>query len=95
MLGPEGGICRKPRKDMHSCALRVQAAALLCADVRRNALFATGLLHRASWPTRQHARTAIFQYLEGFYNRQRSHSTLGYRSPIDFEGDHLAIPLAA
>jgi putative transposase len=55
----------------------------------------TELLHRASWPTRQHARLAIFQYLEGFYNRQRRHSTLGYRSPINFEDDHRAITLAA
>jgi putative transposase len=55
----------------------------------------TELLHRATWPTRQQARTAIFQYLEGFYNRQRLHSRLGFRSPEDFEADHLAATLAA
>ena len=55
----------------------------------------TELLHRATWPTRQHAKTAIFQYLEGFYNRQRRHSRLGFRSPADFEADHLAASLAA
>jgi putative transposase len=41
-----------------------------------------------SWvrfPTRQTAKTAIFDYLEGFYNRMRLDSALGYRSPIDFE----------
>ncbi|RKX26367.1 MAG: hypothetical protein DRP45_03660, partial [Candidatus Zixiibacteriota bacterium] len=27
----------------------------------------------------------IFEYIEVFYNRQRRHSTLGYKSPIDFE----------
>src|SRR5690348_4678803 len=32
----------------------------------------TELLYRATWPTRQHARTAIFHYLEGFYNRHRA-----------------------
>ena len=31
------------------------------------------------------ARTAIFEYIEVWYNRQRLHSTLGYRSPADFE----------
>lgn len=53
------------------------------------------LLHRATWPTRQHARTAIFAYIESFYNRQRRHSTLDYRSPADFEADHFAATLAA
>ena len=31
------------------------------------------------------ARTAIFEYVEGFYNRARRHSTLGYLSPVEFE----------
>src|SRR5450755_3739939 len=43
------------------------------------------VVHRASWLTRQHARTAIFTYIESFYNRQRLHSTLNYRTPADFE----------
>jgi transposase InsO family protein len=34
---------------------------------------------------RQQARTQIFDYIEAFYNRHRSHSALGYRSPVDFE----------
>jgi putative transposase len=45
----------------------------------------TELLYRDRWPTRESARTAIFEYLEGFYNRTRLHSSLGYRSPADFE----------
>jgi transposase InsO family protein len=55
----------------------------------------TELLHRASWPTRQRARSAIFTYLEGFYNQHRRHSTLGYHSPADFELAHRAANLAA
>ena len=31
------------------------------------------------------ARTAIFEYIEVWYNRQRLHSTLGYLSPFEFE----------
>ena len=45
----------------------------------------TELLYRQRWPTRQQARTAIFEYIEAFYNRQRRHSTLGYLSPAEFE----------
>ena len=35
--------------------------------------------------TRPEARTAIFEYVERFYNRARRHSTLGYLSPVEFE----------
>jgi putative transposase len=35
--------------------------------------------------TRAHARTAIFEYIEAWYNRQRLHSALGYRTPAEFE----------
>jgi putative transposase len=33
------------------------------------------------------AKSAIFEYLETFYNTRRLHSALGYRSPADFEED--------
>jgi len=46
------------------------------------------LLRRRSLRTKQEARTAIFDYIETFYNRERLHSTLGYRSPEEFERDH-------
>lgn len=39
----------------------------------------------APFCTRTEARTTIFEYLEVWYNRQRMHSSLGYRSPVDFE----------
>jgi putative transposase len=45
----------------------------------------TELLYRNAWPTRQAARTAIFEYVEGFYNPRRRHSALGYLSPAEFE----------
>jgi putative transposase len=35
--------------------------------------------------TREQARTAIFEYLEVFYNRVRRHSSLGFVSPDEFE----------
>ncbi len=43
------------------------------------------LVHRRHFATRAHARTAIFDYIEVFYNRSRRHSSLGYQSPLDFE----------
>lgn len=42
------------------------------------------------YDTRQEARTAIFDYIEVFYNRQRRHSHLGYLSPVDFEKKNAA-----
>ncbi|CAI7979712.1 transposase [Frankia sp. Hr75.2] len=38
------------------------------------------LVHRETYLTRRAARTAIAEYIEVFYNRQRLHSTLGYRT---------------
>jgi putative transposase len=46
------------------------------------------LLRRRSLRTRQEARTALFDYIEVFYNRERLHSTLGNRSPAEYERDH-------
>ena len=39
----------------------------------------------APFASRAHARTAIFEYIELWYNRQRLHSSLGYLSPVEFE----------
>jgi len=47
------------------------------------------LVSRMEFPTRQAAKTAIFEYLETFYNTRRLHSSLGYRSPADFEEDRI------
>ncbi len=47
------------------------------------------LVSRLDFPTRRAARTAIFEYLETFYNTRRLHSSLGYSSPADFEEDRL------
>ncbi len=43
------------------------------------------LVHRENYPTRRTARTAITEYIEVFYNRQRLHSTLGYQTPEHVE----------
>jgi transposase InsO family protein len=43
------------------------------------------LIYRHQFATRAQARIAIFDYIESFYNRQRTHSALDYQSPVDFE----------
>jgi putative transposase len=43
------------------------------------------LVHRQPWPSRRDLSSAVFEYIEVFYNRQRRHSTLGYLSPEEYE----------
>lgn len=63
-----------------------------CYDnAMKESFFATLKTECANRPfdTRAQARAAIFDYIEVFYNRQRLHSALGYRSPEQFE-QHFA-----
>jgi putative transposase len=53
------------------------------------------LVSRTRFPSRQAVKTAIFEYLEAFYNTWRLHSSLGYRSPTDFEEDRMREASAA
>ncbi len=50
----------------------------------------TELIHHRHYATRAQARREIFDYIEVFYNRQRLHSGLGYRSPVQYEAQRLA-----
>ncbi len=43
------------------------------------------LLDRQKWNTRIELANAIFEYLEIFHNRQRRHSSIGMRTPIEYE----------
>ena len=46
------------------------------------------LVDRRRFATRAEARSAIFEFIEVFYNRQRRHSTIGMISPAEFERDY-------
>lgn len=53
------------------------------------------LVYLTDFATRHQARSAIFEYLEVFYNRRRRHSSLGYLSPWEYERAALPAKLAA
>ena len=44
-----------------------------------------------TWPTRAAARTAIFAWLAAWYNRQRRHAALAYRTPVAHEEQQLLL----
>jgi putative transposase len=48
------------------------------------------LIRGKIYNTRQVAKTAIFEYIEEYYDRQRRHSYVGYLSPVDFEKENVA-----
>ena len=52
----------------------------------------TELLDRTSFATRNQARSAVFDYIEGFYNPHRRHSAIGYHSPTDYERRAITTP---
>ena len=61
-------------------------------------LFATlecELLDRHRFRGHAEARLAVFEFIEGFYNRQRRHSALGYRSPVAFEAAQSGVRATA
>ena len=47
------------------------------------------LLDRRSFRTHAEARMAVSQYMEGWYNTHRRHSSIGYHAPIAFEGRYV------
>ncbi len=53
------------------------------------------LAHRTTFPTVTHAKNAVATYIELFYNRQRLHSGLGYRTPHEVHTGHRTTHPAA
>jgi transposase InsO family protein len=49
------------------------------------ATFKNELIYTRPWPTLAGLRSATFEFIEGWYNTRRLHSTLGYRSPAEYE----------
>jgi putative transposase len=53
------------------------------------------LVYRRPWPNRLELRTALFEYIEVFYNRKRLHSSLGYKTPAEAELEYANAAKAA
>jgi putative transposase len=53
------------------------------------------LLDRQRWTTRDQLATAIFEWIEAFYNPVRRHSGIGYLSPAAYDALHTATVTAA
>jgi transposase InsO family protein len=51
----------------------------------------TELCDHEHYQTRDQARASVFEFIEGFYNRTRLHSTLGYCSPQEFEEQGISL----
>jgi transposase InsO family protein len=57
---------------------------------RRSSPPSKGALNRRAWPSRLEVHSAVFEYIEAFYNRQRRHSTLDMLAPANYE--QLSLP---
>jgi putative transposase len=81
-----GHSCRQAGIDRsmgaRGCALDNAVCESFFASLKKE------LTRRRSWPTRPELQTAVFAWIEGWYNRRRLHSTLGYLSPADYEYKH-------
>jgi transposase InsO family protein len=53
------------------------------------------LVHREAYATREEATRSLFEYIEVFYNRRRLHSSLGYRSPVQYEESRRPLRVSA
>lgn len=101
---PEAGLLHHSDRGSQYCAhayRQLQAQHKMTTSMSRQAncydnaamesFFATlknDLIDRHHYHHQAEARRDIFAYIEGFYNRRRLHSTLGYLSPVEFEKTH-------
>ena len=49
------------------------------------------LISQRAWPTREALRRAVFDYIEGWFNTKRLHSSLNYCSPAEWESAHCDV----
>jgi putative transposase len=72
----------------HRCQVSMSRVANCYDNAPMESFFGTlkvELVHHRQYRTRAEATRDIFVYIEGFYNRRRRHSALGYQSPDQFE----------
>lgn len=93
-------VCHSDRGSQYASGdyrARLQSAGIVCSMSRKGncwdnapteSFFAglkKELVYRTRFTTREQARSALFAWIEVWYNRKRRHSTLGYLSPEAFE----------
>lgn len=71
----------------HQCLVSMSDVGNCYDNAAIESFFGTLKTECAYWvfANRAQARSVIFEYIEGWYNRQRLHSTLGYQSPLEYE----------
>jgi putative transposase len=77
----------------HGVALSVGRRGQCWDNAVAESFFATikrELVSQRAWPTREALRRAVFEYIEGWFNTKRLHSSLGYCSPAEWEAIHRA-----
>lgn len=106
----DGLICHSDRGSQYASGdyqASLKEARIICSMSRKGncydnapveSFFASlkrELVHRNRFTTREEARTAVFTWIEGWYNRKRRHSALGYLSPEEFEKRQQHLQMAA
>lgn len=82
----------------HNCLFSYTSLKHSCDENANQESFHASLkkewLYHKEFNTLNDVKRAVFEYIEGFYNNKRIHSSLGYLSPIQFEFQHFnKIPL--
>lgn len=75
----------------HGCQISMSRVGNCYDNAPMESFFGTlksELVHHRPYRTRAEAKRDIFAYIEGFYNRRRRHSALGYQSPEQFENSY-------
>lgn len=80
--------------EQHQCQVSMSRKGNCWDNAPMESFFATlknELIHHQAYQTRGQAKSDIFAYIEGFYNRVRLHSSLAYQSPMQFENTHFRL----
>jgi putative transposase len=86
--------------------LTLKTLGIQCSMSRRGNCYDNAVAERFFWSLKhewtkhelfdnlEEARLSVFKYIDIFYNRQRLHQTLGYKTPEEFEADHAPVQAA-
>ncbi len=77
-------VCCKPIVFSNQC----RAKAIAFANAQAESFFSrfkAELLENGVFEDVEQAKSEVFSYIEGYYNRVRLHSSVGYKSPLEFE----------